>query len=104
MGILPGISEVLLPQDDLNVLDFIDFVIPLGKHTPDLLAMGLVEPQWNSDIWSTYCLSYGNKLNKHQKDGETWKNWCLCKEKFDHMIKHVIGNLPSIETYWVTYQ
>jgi len=39
MGIPPGISEVLLPQDDLNVLDFIDFVIPLGEHTPDLLAM-----------------------------------------------------------------
>ena len=39
MGILPGISNVLLPRDDLNVLDFIDFVISLGKHTPDLLAM-----------------------------------------------------------------
>ena len=39
MGIPPGISEVLLPRDDLNVLDFIDFVIPLGEHTPDLLAM-----------------------------------------------------------------
>ena len=39
MGIPPGISEVLLPRDDLNVLEFIDFVIPLGEHTPDLLAM-----------------------------------------------------------------
>lgn len=39
MGIPLGISEVLLPQDDLNVVDFIDFVIPLGEHTPDLLAM-----------------------------------------------------------------
>lgn len=39
MSIPPAISEALLPQDDLNVVDFIDFVIPLGEHTPDLLAM-----------------------------------------------------------------
>ena len=39
MDIPPGISEVLLPQDNLNVVDFIDFMIPLGEHTPDLLAL-----------------------------------------------------------------
>ena len=39
MSIPPAISEALLPQDNLNVVDFIDFVIPLGEHTPDLLAM-----------------------------------------------------------------
>ena len=39
MSISPAISEALLPQDDLNVVDFIDFVIPLDEHTPDLLAM-----------------------------------------------------------------
>ena len=39
MGIPSGISEVLLPQDDLNVVDLIDFAIPQGKHAPDLLAM-----------------------------------------------------------------
>jgi len=39
MGITSGISEVLLPQDDLNVVDLIDFAIPQGKHAPDLLAM-----------------------------------------------------------------
>jgi hypothetical protein len=32
MGIPPGISEILLPQDNLNVVDLIDFAIPLGKH------------------------------------------------------------------------
>jgi len=39
MGIPPGISEILLPQDNLNVVDLIDFAIPLGKHGPDLLAL-----------------------------------------------------------------
>ena len=39
MGIPQGISEVLLPQDDLNVVDLIDFAIPVGKNAPDLLAM-----------------------------------------------------------------
>ena len=39
MGIPPGISEILLPQDDLNVVDLVDFAIPIGKHTPDLLAL-----------------------------------------------------------------
>jgi hypothetical protein len=41
MSIPLGISEILLPQDDLNVVDLVDFLIPtmLGKHAPDLLAL-----------------------------------------------------------------
>lgn len=43
MNIPAGIYEVLLPQDDLNVVDLIDFTISLGKNSapngPNLLAM-----------------------------------------------------------------
>ena len=39
MGIPHGISEILLPRNDLNVVDLVNFAIPLGKHAPDLLAL-----------------------------------------------------------------
>jgi hypothetical protein len=39
MGIPLGISEILLPRDDLNVVDLLDFAIPIGKHAPELLDL-----------------------------------------------------------------
>jgi hypothetical protein len=41
MGIPPGISEVLLPQDDLNVVELVNFSISesIGKSSPTLLAL-----------------------------------------------------------------
>ena len=39
MGIPPGISEVLLPQDDLNVVELINFSVSIPKSCPSLLAM-----------------------------------------------------------------
>ena len=40
MSIPPDISKVLLPQDDLNVVDLVDFTISKGtKSAPDLLVM-----------------------------------------------------------------
>jgi hypothetical protein len=34
MGIPPGISQVLLPQDDLNVVELLKFSITVGKSSP----------------------------------------------------------------------
>ena len=39
MGIPPGISEVLLPRDDLNVVELINFAVSIPKSCPSLLAM-----------------------------------------------------------------
>ena len=40
MSIPPDISKVLLSQDDLNVVDLVDFTISKGtKSAPDLLVM-----------------------------------------------------------------
>ena len=40
MSIPSDISKVLLPQDDLNVVDLVDFTISKGtKSAPDLLVM-----------------------------------------------------------------
>ena len=38
MGIPPGIAQVLLPQDDLNVVELANFSITIGKSSPALLA------------------------------------------------------------------
>jgi len=50
MAIPQGISEVLLPQDNLNVVDLMDFAIPLGENVPDLLVMD--DPTLFSEISS----------------------------------------------------
>jgi hypothetical protein len=46
MGIPPEISEVLLPQDDLNVVELLNFSVTVGKSSPALLA------QPDSDLFS----------------------------------------------------
>ena len=40
MSIPPDVSKVLLPQDDLNVVDLVDFTIyKCTKSAPDLLQV-----------------------------------------------------------------
>ena len=39
MGIPTGISEVLLPQDNLNVVELLNFSVSIGTSSPTLLAL-----------------------------------------------------------------
>ena len=122
MSIPPGISVVLLPRDDLNVIDLVDFTISsIGtKSAPDLLATGMTDSKLflktaslitSKRIASEHVIFFfGNLLvtygNLHPFCSvAAAQSWCFAifVNKFCKIMK-IFEKLDHLKSWWVLCQ